>query len=91
MLLLGAENSLRWKANKSGIFKVKSVFNWCESLWGLDFALPPLIWNKHAPPKAQFFTWLVGKGKLKTSIWLQRLGVLYDGVDVTCAFCKSEP
>lgn len=24
-------------------------------------------------------------------MWLQRLGVLHDGVDVACAFCKSEP
>lgn len=52
--------------------------------------MPRFIWNNISPPKVQFLSWLVWKGRVKTSVFLHHIGVLR-GEDVTqCIFCKSD-
>ena len=43
-----------------------------------------------APPRVQFFGWLSWKGRIKTSCFLQRLGVLSRGSNVNCIFCNND-
>ena len=48
------------------------------------------MWINYLPPKVQFFGWLAWKHKVKTSVFLQRIGVLDENASALCVFCKSE-
>ncbi|XP_028115045.1 uncharacterized protein LOC114312955 [Camellia sinensis] len=48
------------------------------------------IWNNFAPPKVQFFGWLAWLGKVKTSYFLHRIGILTGNVNLGCVFCHIE-
>ncbi|XP_028057000.1 uncharacterized protein LOC114260993 [Camellia sinensis] len=62
---------------------------WAASSIGM-FSVSSLIWNNVLPPKMQFFGWLMWKHKIKTSVFLQKIGVLTGGVSTLCYFCKEE-
>lgn len=48
-----------------------------------------LIWNNSSPPKVKLFTWLAWKGRVKTTVFLQRIGVLSNNVCTNCVFCRD--
>ncbi|XP_028067837.1 uncharacterized protein LOC114270503 [Camellia sinensis] len=41
------------------------------------------------PPKMQFLCWLAWRGRIKTSLFLQRIGVLPPNAETQCVFCQS--
>ncbi|XP_028056259.1 uncharacterized protein LOC114260377 [Camellia sinensis] len=49
-----------------------------------------LIWNNFAPPKVQFFMWLAWLGKVKTSSFLHRIGILSESANLACVFWHDE-
>lgn len=71
---------LRWNADPSGGFTVSSAYKWCERSLGPVFKAVNIIWKNVSSPKAQFFGWLAWKGRIKTSSYLQRIGVLAAGL-----------
>lgn len=42
------------------------------------------------PPKVQFFGWLAWKRRIKTSDYLQRIGILVNISNLHCVFCNVE-
>ncbi|KAL7189991.1 hypothetical protein ACSBR1_039601 [Camellia fascicularis] len=40
--------------------------------------------------RCNFFGWLAWKGRIKTSCYLQSIGVLSDASNVSCIFCRNE-
>ncbi|XP_028118586.1 uncharacterized protein LOC114316135 [Camellia sinensis] len=79
-----------WRANSSGMYSVASGYRTCESLLGPDRIVSGEVWNNCAPPKVKFFGWLAWLGKLKTSSYLQRIGILDEAANVSCSFCQNE-
>ncbi|XP_028124098.1 uncharacterized protein LOC114321151 [Camellia sinensis] len=49
-----------------------------------------VVWNNCAPPKVKFFGWLTWQGKVKTSSFLRRIGILAAFANVGCVFCQNE-
>ncbi|XP_028085475.1 uncharacterized protein LOC114286504 [Camellia sinensis] len=86
----GVADGLFWSADKSGSFTVNSVYKWCELSPTLPANLKDLIWRNAAPPKVQFLGWLVWKGRIKTTSYLQRIGAINADSDVSCKFCRNE-
>ena len=78
-----------WKANSSGIFSVNSLYSWYQQSLGDSIPYLKFVWNKLAPPKAQFFGWLAWRGRIKTSELLQRIGVLPNHIPYLCCFCNE--
>ncbi|KAL7162685.1 hypothetical protein ACSBR2_043050 [Camellia fascicularis] len=89
-LSMDLEEHVRWKADRVGGFKVSNVYKWGDLESGPTLTAAGLIWNNFSPPGAKFFTWLAWKGRLKTTVYLNRIGVLRSSVDLSCVFCKSE-
>ncbi|KAL7255079.1 hypothetical protein ACSBR1_009277 [Camellia fascicularis] len=83
-------DSIRWKAEQSGTFKVGFVYNWCQNRAGPALGNSELVWNNFAPPKAKFISWLAWRGRLKTSDFLSRVGVLRGPMNLCCVLCKAE-
>lgn len=79
---------LQWVASSAGQFSVSSLYSMLETSGSCS--ITKIIWNNLSPPKAQFFGWLAWKGRLKTSYFLQRIGVLGPGASVSCQFCQFE-
>lgn len=44
-----------------------------------------------APPGVQFLGWLIWKGRVKTTDFLQSIGVLSSSSSNVCPFCKDQP
>ncbi|XP_028085233.1 uncharacterized protein LOC114286279 [Camellia sinensis] len=86
----GVLDGLSWAADRSGIFTVSSVYKWSELPSNLPTKVVNLIWKNAAPPKVQFFAWLAWKGRIKTSTFLQSIGILSANSDVNCVFCMKE-
>ncbi|XP_028093879.1 uncharacterized protein LOC114293964 [Camellia sinensis] len=86
----GVLDGLSWAADRSGIFTVSSVYKWSELPSNLPTKVVDLIWKNAAPPKVQFFAWLAWKGRIKTSTFLQSIGILSANSDVNCVFCMKE-
>lgn len=84
------KDSIRWKADQSGIFTVGSMHNWCKQSDGPILSYPDLVWNNFALPKAKFITWLTWKDRLKTFALLSRIGVLRGYRTWQCLLCKVE-
>ncbi|CAL5334565.1 unnamed protein product [Camellia sinensis] len=89
-LVEGTPDSLSWAADSSGLFSVASAYKGCELSLATNSKIADLIWKNVSPPRVQFFGWLAWKGRIKTSYYLQRIGVLSDGFDPRCIFCKGE-
>lgn len=89
-LVEGTPDSLSWVADSSGLFSVASAYKGCELSLATNSKIADLIWKNVSPPRVQFFGWLAWKGRIKTSYYLQRIGVLSDGFDPRCIFCKGE-
>lgn len=83
-------DELKWSADPSELFSVASVYSWSESLLGPVLAVAGSIWNNFAPPKVQFFRWLAWLGKVKTSSFLHRIGILDGSANLACVFCQNE-
>lgn len=87
-LLVNQRDSVKWKAEQSGIFKVGSLYNWCKQSVTSVLSYPELVWNNFAPPKAKFITWLTWRGKLKTTVFLSRIRGLRGNGNLQCVLCK---
>ncbi|KAL7198649.1 hypothetical protein ACSBR2_021034 [Camellia fascicularis] len=72
------------------MFTVNSVVKWCESLNGPPLTVTDLIWHNPSPSKAQFFSWLAWKGRINSSDYLHRIGILNAVVNSDCVFCQAE-
>lgn len=69
------------------MFKVGDAYDWYVQSLGRVHSVTDLVWKNFEPPKAQFITWLAWKGRLKTSSFLSRIGVLTGS---ECVLCKAE-
>ncbi|XP_028071567.1 uncharacterized protein LOC114273928 [Camellia sinensis] len=72
----------------------RRLYDWedCEGAIasaGPSMRISKLIWVKYLPPKFQFFGWPAWKNRIKTSVFLQRIGVLHNNVSTLCVFCKA--
>ncbi|KAL7169038.1 hypothetical protein ACSBR2_034130 [Camellia fascicularis] len=83
-------DSCSWLANSSGQFSVSSMRRWWDTAIGTGQVVPKGVWVGLAPPKVQFFCWLAWRGKVKTSNFLQRIGVLHASVNNICVFCQAD-
>lgn len=83
-------DELLWCADPSKLFTVSSVYKWTESLLGSAIPVAASIWNNFAPPKVQFFGWLARLGKVKTSSFLHRIGILTGSANLGWVFCHNE-
>lgn len=90
VLSLTEEDRLVWNADPSGMFSVKYANEWLTLSYGPMVKLPDLIWKNISSPKMQFISWLAWKVKLKTSAFLQNIGVLDQNACTLCIFCRSE-
>lgn len=86
----GVLDGLYWAVDKFGAFTVSSAYKWSELPSTMPAKVGDLIWKNVAPPKVQFFAWLAWKWRIKTSTYLQRIGVLSANFDANCIFCKNE-
>ncbi|XP_028070421.1 uncharacterized protein LOC114272902 [Camellia sinensis] len=77
---LESKDSAVWRATKPGQSFMSNLYNHTSSAYGGTVSLSHLVWIKFLPPKVQFFGWLTWKHKIKTSVFLQRIGVLDSSV-----------
>ena len=84
------EDSCSWLADKSGKFSVSSVWCWWAAVKESGVRVPAGVWESMASPKMQFFCWLAWRGRVKTSSFLHRIGVLPANAVSQCVFCQSE-
>lgn len=89
-LRVESEDSCSWLGSASGQFSVSSVWSWWDAAKGPGLRVPAGVWVSLAPPKMQFFCWLACRGRIKTSSFLQRIGVLPLNAETHCVFCQSE-
>ncbi|XP_028090503.1 uncharacterized protein LOC114290742 [Camellia sinensis] len=80
----------KWKVDPFGLLSVASMYKRCELFLGPVRNMTVAVWHNYAPPKVKFFGWLAWQGKVKTSSFLQRIGILEVNADVGCAFCQDE-
>ncbi|XP_028056520.1 uncharacterized protein LOC114260570 [Camellia sinensis] len=80
----------KWKADPSGVVSVASVYKRYEFFLGSVRKMAVVVWNNCAPPKVKFFGWLAWQGNVKTSSFLQRIGILDASAIVGCVFCENE-
>lgn len=84
------EDSLRWTASSSGLFSVASIWRWKVEDRDSAFRISELVWGNVAPPKVKFFCWLAWLGRIKTFVFMQRIGVLNDNASILCLFCRND-
>lgn len=84
------EDQSTWLTNPSGAFSVASVWNWMASRKGCNLRFVMNIWKNIAPPKVQFMTWSAWRGRMKSTAFIQRFGVLKPNASILCVFCKTE-
>ncbi|CAL5327662.1 unnamed protein product [Camellia sinensis] len=91
MLRTNVADCLSWNADPSGIFSASSAYHWFELGFDPTCMVSRSLWKATAPPRAQFFGWLVwrGKRKIKTASFVRRIGILNVNVDVCCVFAKK--
>ena len=80
-----------WFAIKSRQSFVSTLYNYIVIEAAELGFLSRSIWVNYLPPKVQFFGWLAWKHKVKTCVFLQRIGILDGSVSTDCVFCKNEP
>lgn len=82
------EDCLKWLACSSEQFSISSLSK--------AFADSPsilstgLLWYNLAPPKVQLLGWLAWKGRLKTAMFLQKIGVLNQSASIDCVLCRND-
>ncbi|XP_028080717.1 uncharacterized protein LOC114282261 [Camellia sinensis] len=76
------EDSLRWIAFSSGLFSVASIWRWKVEDRDSTLIISKLVWGNFTPPKVKFFCWLAWRGRIKTSVFMQRIGVLNDNASI---------
>ncbi|CAL5397007.1 unnamed protein product [Camellia sinensis] len=74
-----------------GVFSVSSLYSASNSILGPHSNICKHIWNGAVPPKVSFFTWLAWKNKIKTAVFMHRIGILDASASLICPFCRSEP
>ncbi|XP_028085805.1 uncharacterized protein LOC114286794 [Camellia sinensis] len=79
-----------WKADPTGSFSVASMYKRCELFLGPIRNMAVAVWHNCAPLKVKFFGWLAWQGKVKTSSFLQRIGILDVNANVGCVFYHDE-
>lgn len=89
-LRVNIDDQVRWTADMSGSFSVSSSRRRCELNHGPHISITKLLWGNDAPPKVKFFGWLAWKGRVKTTEYVQRIGVLDSNVNNLCPFCRNE-
>lgn len=77
-------DSCSWLANSSGQFSVSFVRRWWDAAKGPGQVVPKGVWVCLAPPKVQFFCWLAWRGKVKSSTFFQRIGLLDASANILC-------
>lgn len=77
----------KWLPCSSGQFSCSSLYHLLLSSGSVGVS--KMLWSNVSPPKVQFLGLLAWKGKLKTSVFLNRIGVLGHNVSVNCVFCRS--
>ncbi|XP_028069533.1 uncharacterized protein LOC114272061 [Camellia sinensis] len=70
VLRFGRLDSIKWKANKYGLYTVASAYNWNVLSSKVISTVAGFIWKNVTPPRVQFFGWLSWKGRIKTSCFL---------------------
>ncbi|XP_028095305.1 uncharacterized protein LOC114295281 [Camellia sinensis] len=80
----GMVDRLKWNARNYGVFTMSSAYEWSASSVEASSNLVGCIWKNLAPPKVQLFGWLAWKERIKTTSYLQRLGVLNAASDINC-------
>lgn len=87
---LGRLDQLVWKGSSSGRFSVKSIYDSASSHHlNVDESFK-LIWKNVAPPRVQCFGWLTYIGRIKTSEYLFRLGIIQNEGEALCSFCNTD-
>ncbi|XP_028113519.1 uncharacterized protein LOC114311591 [Camellia sinensis] len=76
--------------DQTGQSLVSVFYNFISTVHGTCNHPIHLVWNKQLPPKVQFFSWLAWKYKLKTSVFLQRIGILDGSASTLCIFCQEQ-
>ncbi|XP_028068482.1 uncharacterized protein LOC114271065 [Camellia sinensis] len=89
-LRVGVKDKSRWLASQTGQSFVTTLYRQCELDFGDCVSASRLVWMKYLPPKVQFFGWLAWKYKVKTSVFLKKIGVLDENASALCVFCKLE-
>ncbi|KAL7193860.1 hypothetical protein ACSBR2_025489 [Camellia fascicularis] len=78
-----------WLASKSGQSFVSTLHKHTDFEHGEVNNSSRLVWIKYLPPKVQFFGWLAWKHKVKTSVFLHRIGVLEDSAHTVFAMPET--
>ena len=87
---LDRPDQLVWKGSSSGRFSVKSIYDSASSHHlNVDESFK-LIWKNVAPPRVQCFGWLTYIGRIKTSEYLFRLGIIQNEGEALCSFCNTD-
>lgn len=89
-VLSNHDDWLKWKASSFGQFLVSTLYKRSDSTTGMETHFLDLIWKNISPLKVQFLGWLVWKGRIKTSSYLQWLGVLGANMSNLCIFCNTD-
>ncbi|XP_028087408.1 uncharacterized protein LOC114288126 [Camellia sinensis] len=89
-LTTDSEDSCLWLVNSSGSYSIASAWKWWVSMKSSAVGVTDMMWKNIAPPKVQFCGWLAWKGRLKTSTFLKRIGVLNMEASSLCLLCKAE-
>lgn len=55
-----------------------------------DLSVAKWLWKIAIPSKLQFFGWLAWQGRVKTTAFLHRIGMLPADASTLCVFCRSE-
>ncbi|XP_028061933.1 uncharacterized protein LOC114265350 [Camellia sinensis] len=84
------QDAWKWKADPSGLFSVASMYKSYELSLGPVRKMAEVVWNNCGPPKVKFLGWLAWQGKVKTSSFLQHIGILAASTNVGCVFCQAE-
>lgn len=65
------------------------VWRWWATAKGPGLKVSAGVWDNLARPKVQFCCWLAWRGRVKTSSFLHRIGVLAASADIQCMFCHT--
>ncbi|KAI8528943.1 hypothetical protein RHMOL_Rhmol12G0187200 [Rhododendron molle] len=84
------EDRLSWFGCNSNVFSVKSFYNLFRAHPSNPDKTFELIWRNAAPHRVQCFGWLVYLGRVKTSEYHLRLGIINNEEEALCKFCFAE-
>ncbi|KAF7124055.1 hypothetical protein RHSIM_Rhsim12G0011300 [Rhododendron simsii] len=84
------QDRLIWQGCSSGKFTVKSIYEMANRSNADKDPIFELIWRDVAPPRVQCFGLLTYLGRVKTSEYLLRIGVITDAKQAICKFCSYD-